>query len=265
MWLMFRGNHISKRGTQYPFAIKIATGKVSAVTGKSWSVGLGSKPQDYVVVPEQPWLDGYCVKKGQIRQFVAMPLGAGYTAEEQITCGAEFGGLQIEVFPMKADVFERKFPVRKTQDSRIDDEFSVCFCTAPAASPSMGLAPGGRMKQEIFDDPFEPGDWDLDHSSRCFVHLLNSMVWRSVTGEQPPSTPVTAREYERAELPWFDYYNEGTSAVSGSKKLDGLKSVAQMGKSNGDQPLPENESVSTGNVVKIRKALKPGQVREGAF
>ena len=32
-----------------------------------------------------------------IRQFVAMPLGAGYTAEEQITGEAEHGGLQIVV------------------------------------------------------------------------------------------------------------------------------------------------------------------------
>jgi hypothetical protein len=48
-----------------------------------------------VVVPEQPWLDGYCVEKGIIRQFVAMPLGAGYTAEEQISGKAEHGGLQI--------------------------------------------------------------------------------------------------------------------------------------------------------------------------
>jgi hypothetical protein len=31
-----------------------------------------------VVLPEQPWLDGYCVEKGYIRQFVAMPLGEGY-------------------------------------------------------------------------------------------------------------------------------------------------------------------------------------------
>ena len=37
------------------------------------------EPQDYLVVPGQPWLDGcgFCVQKGLIRQFVAMPLGRG--------------------------------------------------------------------------------------------------------------------------------------------------------------------------------------------
>ena len=58
-------------------------------------------PQDYMVVPGQPWLDGFCVEKGLIRQFVAMPLGEGYTPEEQLTGEAEHGGLQIAVYPMK--------------------------------------------------------------------------------------------------------------------------------------------------------------------
>ena len=71
MWLMF--------DAAYPMAIKIATGKINAVTGDAWSDGLHSRPQDYMVAPTQPWLDGYCVEKGYIRQFVAMPLGAGYT------------------------------------------------------------------------------------------------------------------------------------------------------------------------------------------
>ncbi len=53
--------------------------------------GLNHDTQDYVVVPGQPWLDGYCVDKGHIRQFVAMPLGSGYSAEEQLTGAAEHG------------------------------------------------------------------------------------------------------------------------------------------------------------------------------
>ncbi|MYB97986.1 MAG: hypothetical protein F4123_09440 [Gemmatimonadetes bacterium] len=51
-------------------------------------------PQNYLVVPDQPWLDGYCVERGIIRQFVAMPLGEGYTAEERLTGAAKHGGLQ---------------------------------------------------------------------------------------------------------------------------------------------------------------------------
>ena len=65
-----------------------------------------------MVSSEQPWLDGYCVEKGLIRQFVAMPLGSGYSAEEQLSGKAEHGGMQIIVYPMKKSVFEKRFPER---------------------------------------------------------------------------------------------------------------------------------------------------------
>ena len=55
--------------------MKIATGKTCALTGDGWMNHLNTDPQDYAVLPEQPWLDGYCVAKGIVRQFVAMPLG----------------------------------------------------------------------------------------------------------------------------------------------------------------------------------------------
>ena len=84
LWINFR--------TEYPMAVKIAAGKVNAVTGEVWSEGRSEAPQDYMVVPGQPWLDGFCVEKGLIRQFVAMPLGEGYTVEEQLTGEAEHGG-----------------------------------------------------------------------------------------------------------------------------------------------------------------------------
>src|SRR3984893_10357051 len=48
----------------YPFAIKVAAGKINAVTGKKFKNELDFDEQDYVVAPNQPWLDGFCVKKG---------------------------------------------------------------------------------------------------------------------------------------------------------------------------------------------------------
>lgn len=52
-----------------------------------------------MVKPEQPWLDGFLHEKGLIRQFVALPLGSGYSAEGQLTGRAEQCGLQIVAFP----------------------------------------------------------------------------------------------------------------------------------------------------------------------
>lgn len=246
MWICFDGD--------YPFAVKVATGKINAVSGKAWQNGLNRDPQDYVVVPDQPWLDGFCVEEGVIRQFVAMPLGAGYTAEEQLTGEAEHGGLQILVYPIKREVYLRR--------CREQNPVGYCceFSMMAKPVPSMGLAPGGRMKQQIYRDHFRPDDWCTDHSSRCFVHICNSMAWKQVTGEPPPTVPPTAKEYTKAGLPWFDYYSENEKALAGSSILEKLKSVVQMGGNKG--ALPENASVDPTNLVQLRKGLRPGQVRE---
>jgi hypothetical protein len=113
LWIRFEGHNVPDRETAYPFAVQIGTGKICAVTGETWTEHLLRNIQNYVVVPGQPWLDGYCVEEGIIRQFVAEPLGQGLTAEEQITGTAEHGGLQIQVFPMNRDAFEKRFPKRE--------------------------------------------------------------------------------------------------------------------------------------------------------
>jgi len=53
---------------------------------------------DYIVIPDQPWLDGINNGDGTVKQFVAMPLGSGYTVEGQVTGKEEFGGIQMIVF-----------------------------------------------------------------------------------------------------------------------------------------------------------------------
>lgn len=263
LWLNFQTLFIENHGVQYPFAVKVATGKISAITGESWRCGLSRNPQDYLVVPEQPWLDGYCVEKGVIRQFVAMPLGGGYTAEEQITGEAEFGGMQIEVFPMRHEVFVRRFPiVERMMFSKSCRAFSLCEA-APAAG--MGLAPGGRMRQEIYEDPYSIHDWDTEHGSRCFIHLVNSTTWQAITGQRPPTQPPTAKQYTKAGYPWFDYYDAEAKALDGSSTLAKLKSVLHLGQEKHESPLPENASVSVTNLVNLRAGLQHDQVRESDF
>ena len=262
LWLNFDSPDLDGRESPYPFALKIATGKISALTGDPWQRGLHRNPQDYLVVPEQPWLDGYCVEKGIIRQFVAMPLGEGYTAEEQLTGKAEFGGMQIEIFPMRPEIFAKRFPriERRAEVDYAAGEYpELSACGAPAA---MGLAPGGRMRQEIYEDPFSIHDWDTQHTSRCFIHIVNSSTWQALTGQRPPSLPLTAQDYTRAGYPWFDYYDSELTAINGSKTLADLKSVAAMAKEKRANPLPENATVPVTNIINLRAGLKPHQVRE---
>lgn len=263
MWLQFDAAYDEAREVEYPCAVRVAAGKINAVTGQLWTAGLHKKPQDYLVVPEQPWLDGFCVEQGTIRQFVAMPLGEGYSAEEQITGEAAHGGVQIEVWPMKREVFERRFPrIRRPRYGDLAAPSAPLCCTSPY--PDMGLGAGGKMRQEIYDDPFAFTDWDRAHTARCFVHLANSEVWKAITGQAPPVEPPTAATYTRAGLPWFDWYSE-TPALQGSPILAGLQTVLELGKTKGATPLPGNDPVEVGNVVHLRKGLAKDQVREGRF
>ena len=251
LWINFSGD--------YPCAVKIAAGKIDAVSGKSWSNGLSDDPQDYAVIPEQPWLDGFNVSEDFIRQFVAMPLGAGFTAEEQITGKAEHGGLQIIVYPMKHEVYVEL--CREQAKRPATDDLDIQFCICESAAPDMGLAPGGLMRQEIYEDEYGIDAWDLDHGYRCFIHLANSEQYQAITGHRPPHKPATARDYTSAGLPWFDYYDD-SKALPGSDTLSKLTSVAAKIIEKGKGVLPDNDPVQP-RIVKI--VGKSNLVRDGEF
>jgi hypothetical protein len=269
LWLRFEPRYVLPHQAPYPFALKVAAGKVNAVTGEPYGDELGGDPQDYVVAPKQPWLDGYCVDRGVIRQFVAMPLGEGYTAEEQLQGTAEHGGLQLIAYPMKRAVFERRFPknrllgaLHRLVGSPTGRGVPTGFAAVVRAD--LGLAAGGRMGQDIYQDPFDFDDWDREQSSRCFVHIANSQHWHAITGEDPPTVPPSAKDYARAGLPWFDTYRDGTPLGALDKLAKKLRSIAQLAEQEGKQPLEDNESLDVADkVIRLRAGLARNQVREG--
>jgi hypothetical protein len=272
LWIRFR--------TDYPFAVKVAAGKINAVTGDQWTTDLQREPQDYLVLPEQPWLDGFAVQKGVIRQFVAMPLGAGYSIEEQITGRADTGGIQLQVFPMRAEAYfqsEVEAWLPKSLENLLGELVDGILVSSETSGyyilglkpprmavddAMMGLGAGGTMRQEIYKDGHDFSDLDLSLTSRCFVHLCNSLVWRQVTGSNPPHPPFTAAEYANAGIPWFDHYRDDLSALSGSAVLDNAQSVFAFGKAKGEKPLPENSSMEPEFIIQYGNARRPDEVRE---
>lgn len=118
------------------------------------------------------------------------------------------------------------------------------------------------MRQEIYQDPREFAAWDQTQTRRCFVHLCNSLVWRQVTGTNPPHPPLTAREYQQARIPWFDYYRDDQKPLNGSERLAGVKSVAQLGQEKHSQPFPENSSIAPELIVQYGNTRRPGEIRE---
>jgi hypothetical protein len=225
MWLSFEAEDWK------PNAVKIGVGGVNAVSGKAWDTKLRRRPQDYLVCPDQPWLDGINAGDGFIRQFVAMPLGAGYTVEAQVTGKEEFGGLQIVAYEPKPGRFPDAPPQR---DFHLREGAGISYDLAlPSAPVEMGLGAGGRMRQKIYPDPHGVRAWDQANHGTCFVHIVNSADYRAITGLEPPPTPIDAKTYTDYGLPWFDLYDEARGDVAPPLSLKRVKSVGALDQERG--------------------------------
>jgi hypothetical protein len=246
MWLSFSGAHWR------PNALKVAVGKVNALSGKRWTdnlqtAGRGDDEQDYMVVPDQPWLDGVNAGDGFIKQFVAMPLGMGYTVEGQVTGSEEHGGIQLAVFEPKKGLFPDAPPPAVTRSRRV--AATACApmaASAPAgafAGQEMGLGAGGRMKPSIYPDRHGLDTWDQQRFARVYVHLVNSQMWTAITGEPMPSSPVSAQAYARHGYPWFDLYDEDRGDIGASQTLGKVRSVKEMDADNGFGALQDDSPV----------------------
>ena len=255
MWLNFRGAHWR------PNAIKVAVGKVNALSGERYHQRLEGTREDYVVVPPQPWLDGINAGNGFIRQFVAMPLGMGYTVEGQVTGEERHGGLQIVCFDPKPGRFPDQ-PPRPPARARAES-FGGMVPPAPmAAAPAgaeMGLAAGGRMRQHLYPDPHGLDTWDQANYGRVFVHIVNSQLWREITGEPFPPTPVDARAYTNAGLPWFELYDDQLGDIPASDVLANVKSVAQKDAQHGFTGQQDDAPLQTPNVKPLGNSVPDGK------
>lgn len=233
MWLLF-----DAPGWR-PCAVQIGAGGINAVSGRPIEPVLSRRRQDYLVCPDQPWLDGIKAGRGFIRQFVATPLGMGYTIEGQVTGREEFGGLQITVFDPKPG----RFPDEPPENWGRGFALECCACDA-APGAAMGLGAGGRMRQRIYPDRHGVDTWDEANTGSICARIVNSLMYREITGERVPETPVSAREYARHGLPWFDLYDEDRGDLLPSEILAGVKSVRQMDAARGfaaqqdDEPVP---------------------------
>jgi hypothetical protein len=105
MWIKFSSHR--------PFAIKIHAGGINAVSGerqpedsatmlrRKAMLEEGKSIQDYIVSGSQKRLDGIATLDGKVMQFVATPIGSGYSVEAQMTDRDSVAGIQFEVMPTK--------------------------------------------------------------------------------------------------------------------------------------------------------------------
>ncbi len=224
MWIAFECN-------RRPNAVLVGAGSVNAISGQPWQPELRRNPQNYIVCPDQPWLDGFKTGPGVVRQFVAVETGHGETASEQLAAGAPAEDLRLVVFEGVVDLKPIPRPPK-----------GVVY------SQPMGLAAGGEIVQNLYRDPYGKKMWDPDRKGGLTVKLMPVGEYRERTGREAPETPVDTAAYVRAGLPWFELYEENATDVEVSGEL------ARLARTGQDEPI----TVPGKNVRKIRRLPPEG-------
>ena len=230
-----------------PSILKVAVGRVNAVTGTPFDQHIRTQSQDYVVIPDQQWLDGINKGNGVVGQFVAMPLGQGYTIEEQVTDEAVHGGFQLMAYESREGLFPSESPEQSREKNDAYDErhpqahdenedggsLNAQSAVRPDDLFGMGLAAGGSIKQKIITAQYGADSWDSETATPVCIHIVNSEVFQAITGLEPPESPITAYSYEKRGLPWFRKYEESTPGLPGAKVFRFIKSVLQIDQARG--------------------------------
>ena len=217
LWLGFHGPDWRSQ------ALKVAVGGINTLSGDADASTLSADPQDYLVIPDQPWLDGINTGHGSVRQFVAMPLGQGATVEAALTGREGCGGIQLTVFEPRPGKFPDEPPLR--EKTPLDP--GPGGQPQPMATPAMGLGAGGRLRQKIYPDPFGIDTWDPANFGRVVVHILNSRQFTAVTGQPPPPSPIDAVAYARYGFPWFARYDDDQADIAPSEKLAATRTLGE--------------------------------------
>jgi hypothetical protein len=350
-----------------PSIAKVCVGGINAITGKEHSDNLFSHSQDYVVIPTQKWLDGINSGDGIVRQFVAMPLGLGYTIEAQFTDEERQGGFQLTVYEPVEGRFQKPIqsPLRKaefikrlallefdslfnklnrrkraviesikngalaskaafvcalsneevietynvfiktfykivedktkhyfgndpqfhsifnqtvkllknlglrgpiepdsidptpTRISEPPDQSSLRLYSSAAPAPTntegrpaalgsspgpesshqqideMGIAAGGKIKQQIYRDPFGIECWDYNKRRLVRIHIVNSVAYKAITGRDPLPSPITSEHYQNAGIPWFSHYDEHAECLQASGILNKIMGISAIDRRRG--------------------------------
>lgn len=89
------------------------------------------------------------------------------------------------------------------------------------------------MQQKIYPDPHGVATWEEENFGRVDVHIVNSMLYREITGEEAPLTPITGKMYTGRGLPWYALYDEERGDFAPSDTLGKVKSVGELDRERG--------------------------------
>jgi len=240
MWMRFSQS-------DRPQALIVGAGQINAINGKPFDpskvnkgersrleVALDGKNQNYIVVPPQPWLDGWKAEDGKVYQFVAAEMGSGQTVEGQITGEESEGGIQFIVYNSVKSLPRVAGPgllgggvlYGGLESLGGMKSIGATRGVMRSAATSMGLGRGGEIEQKIYPDPYGVEVWNNTPAEAVVLYMVSSNDFKQVTGYDAPATPVTEEEYRRRGIPWFKLADGHMADTKGSDVFGKLKPVS---------------------------------------
>jgi len=221
MWMSF-----NDRGT--PHAVIMTASGVNVVTGEIITdidkMSLVAEPQNYMVVPSQPWIDGIKHADGKVRQFVGVSFASGKTLGQQVA-GFKDDTIKLTFFPSKNPDKHRSFGMMRGMSLNSSCMAFACADSGGMESMSMGVGAGGEIEQKIYPDKYGINEWNPEQPVRFNIRIVNALMWEALTGKNPPYQPFTATDYQYHSFPWFKLYDEQKSDTKPSEVLAAIKSI----------------------------------------
>lgn len=174
MWIRFE--------SEIQFAIKIYIGGINTISGEPSPEDMASRMrrqkrlserksiQDYVVLPQQLWLDGIATKEGQVGQLVAVRTGFGHTVETQITGKETAAGIQFEV-TRKDYVYKKKISIYAKEYNPASGWSEFKYIATIIVDPDMLISEFIKTAEE--ETKLEPG--------RKRILVGDNYLWQSLT------------------------------------------------------------------------------------
>ena len=72
---------------------------------------------------------------------------------------------------------------------------------------------------------------------------MNSDDYTSITGDEPPPSPIDARTYTEYGFPWFELYDERRGDIAAAEPLGRVRSTGEIDRADGGRQLEHDRPV----------------------
>ena len=142
-----------------------------------------------------------------------------------------------------------------TANIRLTDDFlchywGECLDLTDASDGNpivLGMGAGGSITQHVERDENDPRIWDVANSKILSVQIIDSTTFKSLTGLNPPPTPVNARMYKRLGLPFYSLWRDEGKEDGVAGAWGGLAGVAEVTSKNRKGKQEHTAPVSEGS------------------